>query len=216
MKITLVAFATALTLGLSAQAGVLKLEPGTKSNNGINVSKGGTATVDGKTYDVTTVGAGLRSKKVLLANVKVYVAQLLVSSPERFSHKDDDALKSLDDSQTVAIQMTFLRSVDAAKVQVSFREALDVNKVNTGAEDIKKFLAAVNNGGDANADKALTIVISKNSDGSETLVYEDTAGHQTVVAGTKGLTQKIFAIWLGVPSDDGVSKLKNDLIHGSL
>src|SRR5207253_11327692 len=130
MKTAFIAFATTLALGLSAQASLLKLDAGQKSDNGVNVSTGGTATIDGKDFDLKTVGSGLRSKKVLLLNVKVYVAQLLVSSPNTFVHKDADALKSLDDSQTVAIQLSFLRTVGADKVQVSFRDAFDANGVN--------------------------------------------------------------------------------------
>ena len=87
----------------------------------------GTASIDGKDFDLTTVGSGLRSKKVLLANVKVYVAQLLVSSPNSFVRKDREALKSLEDSQTVAMQLSFLRTVEAEKVKISFKEGLPMS-----------------------------------------------------------------------------------------
>jgi hypothetical protein len=202
-------------LSLSANAALLKLEPGQNNNNGVNISKSGAATLNGNTYELTTVGSGLRSKKVLLANVKVYVAQLLVSSPERFSRTNADALKSLEDSQTVAIQLTFLRSVDADKVQVSFRDAFDANKIDINTQAMKQFLSAVQNGGDALDGKTLTIATTKNSDGSEVLVYEDSNGKQTTIKGNKGLTHDIFAIWLGTPADDGVANLKKSLLQGN-
>lgn len=213
MKTALMALVSTLSLALSAQASLLKLAPGSRANNGVNVSSGGTATIDGQNYALTTVGYGLRTKKVLIANIKVYVAQLLVSSPARFVHTDADALSSLEDSQTVALQMQFLRTVDAQRVQVSFRDALDANKVDVNTPAIKQLLTAVANGGDALADKALTVVINKNSDGSETLVYEDASGRQTKIKGDKNLTRSVFSIWLGVPSDDGVAALKTQLIH---
>jgi len=213
MKTAFFALVATLAMSMTSHAELLKLSAGDKSNNGINVSKTGAATIDGKTYDLTTVGAGLRSKKVLLINVKVYVAQLLVSSPTRFVRTDTGALKSLDDSQTVAIQMAFLRTVDASTVQVSFRDALDTNKVNSASPSIKKFLDAVAAGGDALENKTLTIVINKNSDGTETLVYEDSTGKQTKIVGNKGLTQSIFSIWLGTPDDDGVANLKAALLQ---
>jgi hypothetical protein len=213
MKTTFFAFFTTLTLSFASQAALLKLDPGQKSNNGINVSAGGVATVDGHAYKLNTVGSGLRSKKVLLANIKVYVAQLLVSSPNSFVRKDNEALKSLEDSQTVAIQLAFLRTVDAAKVQVSFRDALDANKVDINQGAIKQLLSAVNNGGDANSGGTFTFVVNKNSDGSETLVYEDTAGKQVEIKGDKGLTHDVFSMWLGVPADDGIANLKSSLIH---
>lgn len=213
MKTAILAFATTLALGLSANASLLKLTPGQKSNNGVTISTGGTATVDGQSIDLTTVGSGLRNKKVLLANVKVYVAQLLVSKPNSFVHKDDEALKSLDDSDTVAMQLYFLRSVDADKVKVSFRDAFDANKVDVNDAAIKALLNAVASGGDATANGTLTFVGHKHSDGSETLVYEDTAGKQTVIKGDKGLTHDVFSMWLGNPDDDGVAALKTSLVH---
>lgn len=213
MKTAIIALATTMALGFSANAALLKLEPGQKSNNGVTISKGGTATIDGKEHELTTVGSGLRSKKVLLASVKVYVAQLLVSSPNAFVRKDGEALKSLEDSQTVAIQLSFLRSVEAEKVKVSFRDAFDVNRVDINSPAIKALLAAVEKGGDATANGTLTFVTNKHSDGSETLVYEDTAGKQAVIKGDKGLTRDVLSMWLGNPADDGIANLKKSLLQ---
>lgn len=208
---TLTFVAVALSLSV-AQAGILQLEKGTRSVEGINISKSAQVTLNGKTDTLGTVGAGLRWKKVLLAKVKVYVAQVMVSSPDRFVKKDHDALKSLDDSETVAIQLTFLRTVDAATVQSSFHEALSVNNVDMNNEAIKNFLTAVSQGGDATSGNNLTVVIQKHSDGSESLVYEDSTGKQSKVDGAKGLTQKIMSMWLGTPADAGVASLKSDIL----
>lgn len=212
MKFAFMTFAMALALGFSAEASVLKLEAGSKSTNGVTISKSGVAEIDGQTYELTTVGSGLRSKKVLLANVKVYVAQLLVSRPTSFVRKDSEALKSLEDSQTVAMHLSFLRTVDADKVQVSFRDALVANHVKILEPEIKKFLAAVSAGGDASANHSLVIVTNKNSDGSETLVYEDTQGRETKITGPRGFTHDIFSIWLGASADDGIAALKRSLL----
>lgn len=201
----------ALSLSV-AQAGILQLEKGTRSVEGVNISKSAQATLNGKTETLGTVGAGLRWKKVLLAKVKVYVAQVLVSSPDRFVKKDHDALKSLEDSETVAMQLTFLRTVDAPTVQSSFHEALSVNNVDIENAAIKKFLTAVAQGGDATSGNSMTIVLQKHSDGTESLIYEDCNGKQSKVDGEKGLTQKIMSIWLGTPADAGVASLKADIL----
>lgn len=206
--------APVLVLAVSqSQAGLLKMEKGSRSIEGINISKSAVASVDGKESQLGTVGAGLRWKKVLLTKVKVYVAQLLVSSPARFIKKDHEALKSLADSDVVALQMSFLRTVEADKVQTSFRDALAANKVDLSSSAIKTFLGAVQKGGDATAGGHLTILIKKYSDGSEALIYEDTNGKQTTIMGGRGFTEQIFSIWLGHPSDDGVAALKNDLLR---
>ncbi|HEX7675192.1 MAG TPA: hypothetical protein VF412_13540 [Bdellovibrio sp.] len=209
------ALSSIILSGAFAQASLLTLDKGARAIEGVNISKGAHATVDQTKVDLVTVGGGLRWKKVLLVKVKVYVAQLMMTSPDRFVKKDKEALKSLDDSDTVAIQLAFLRTVDAATVQSSFRDALSANKVDMTSGAVKTFLNAVKNGGDATSGGTLTILIHKHSDGSETLVYEDSAAKQTVIKGDKGLTQKILAIWLGVPSDDGVASLKSDLLSSN-
>ncbi len=213
MKVAFLALMTTLSLGFSAHAALLKLTPGPNSNNGVTISTGGTATIDGKDFDVSTVGSGLRSKKVLVANVKVYVAQLLVSSTNAFVRKDAEALKSLEDSQTVAMQLTFLRSVEADKVKVSFRDAFDANNVDINNPAIKQLLTAVEKGGDATSGGTLTFVANKHSDGTETLIYEDTAGKQVTVKGDRGLTHDVFSMWLGNPADDGIAALKKSLLQ---
>jgi len=213
MKTAFIAIVTTLSLGFTANAALLKLEPGQKSNNGVTISQGGVATIDGKSFDLTTVGSGLRSKKVLLANVKVYVAQLLVSRPNAFVRKDGEALKSLEDSQTVAMQLSFLRTVEAEKVKISFRDAFDANGVNINSPSIKALLTAVESGGDATVNGHLTFVANKHADGTETLIYEDTTGKQVVIKGDKGLTHNVFAMWLGQPADAGVANLKKSLLE---
>ncbi|WII72075.1 hypothetical protein QJS83_16560 [Bdellovibrio sp. 22V] len=202
-----------LALTLHAEASLLKLEKGARSIEGVNISKSAEVTLGSEKSALGTVGGGLRWKKVLFSKVNVYVAQVLVSSPERFIKKDKEALKSLEDSSITAIQMTFLRTVEADKVQTSFRDALSVNKVDLKNTTIKTFLDAVKNGGDAASGGSLTVLVQKHSDGSETLIYEDTAGKQTKIKGDRGLAHDIFAIWLGTPADDGVAALKNDLLR---
>lgn len=204
---------TLLTLSLTSNAALLQMEQGTRTIEGVNIAKSAQGKLDSKKIELGSVGAGLRWKKVLLMKVKVYVAQLLISSPERFVRKSTEALKSLDDSESVAIQLSFLRSVDADTVQSSFRDALSANKVDMQNPSVKAFLDAVRLGGDADAGSSLTILVTKHSDGSESLIYEDTAGHLTRINGDKGLSQKVFSIWLGTPADDGVASLKNDILN---
>ena len=159
-----------------------------------------------------SVGAGLRDKKVVLVNVKVYVGQLFVSNLETFKKTDTDALNSLSDQKAAAIQLHFLRDVDSENVRNSFRDALKNNSVNLEDTSVKAFLNAVVAGGEAQKGKVMTVLAFKNDDGTETVVYENTAGKATEVKGPAGLMKNIFAIWLGKPSDDGVKKLKSSIL----
>lgn len=214
-----VTMALAFAMAATANASLLTLEKGNSAIAGVNLAKSATAAVgaDKANVTLTNVGAGLRNKKVLFTNVKVYVTQLLVSSPTRFAKgKMNEALKSLDDSSTVALMLSFVRDVEAEKVQTAFRDGLIANKVDFKDPAIAAFLKAVETSGDASDGKSMVILMNKNSDGTEELSYEPTNGNVTVVKGEKGLTQKIMSIWLGVPADSGLETLKDSIINGTL
>lgn len=159
-----------------------------------------------------SIGSGLRSKKVLLVNVKVYTGQLFVSDLSKFKKNSSEALNSLSESGPVAFRLSFHRDVDAEKVQNSFKDALVVNKVDLKKTEIQSFLMAVKNGGEAKEGKHLTIFGSKKSDGNETLTYEDANQKSTAINGGPGLIKDVFAIWLGTPVDDGIEKLKAEIL----
>jgi hypothetical protein len=203
-----------LLFSQAAFSGVLQTQAGTKQMEGITLSKSATYSSGTGNVELQMVGAGLRKKKVLVVTAKVYVAQLFLSSPQAFKRTDSEALASASSSQVAAMQLTFLRDVEAAKVQTSFVDALQANNVNTQQADVRDFLAAVNNSGDAKAGKNLTIVVSKDSAGNETLIYEDTVGKVSTVKGTPGLSQKVLSIWLGRPADKELGEAKAQILSG--
>lgn len=177
----------------------------------IKLPLAGTLTTEGETLKLSSVGSGLRVKKVVFVNVKIYAGQLFVADLGTFKKSEGEALSSLKEQKAVAIQMHFLRDVDADNVQKSFKEALKVNNVNTDDASVKEFLDAVSKGGEAKEGKALTVTGVKTKEG-ETLSYETTSGQVTHIKGAPGLIEKIFSIWLGKPSDDGVAQLKKSIL----
>lgn len=204
-----------VAISLAAQSSfgsILQSQPGTKSVEGINVAKTAEADVDGTKTTLTTVGAGLRTKKVVVMTVKVYVAQVLAAEPEKFARTDQGALDSIATQPAAAVQLTFLRSVDAATVQSSFKDALVANKVALNKAEIGAFLSAVSTSGDAQDHKTLTIATSTSAAG-DVVVYEGTQGQATTIRGPKGFARDVLSIWLGTPSDDGVAKLKAQLLQ---
>lgn len=210
----------ALVLGLVlvnslAFANVLTLEGEDKTIEGVKIAKSGVIENEGQKYPVGLVGAGLRAKKVLIANVKVYVAQLLASDPTKFVRAETEALHSLENMQGVAIQMLFLRTVEAEKVQVSFQDALIANQADLKALYIKEFLNAVAKGGDAVEGKTLTVVALKNTDGTETVIYENSAGQAQKINGPVGFSTQVLSIWMGKAADTGVAALKSQIINYS-
>ncbi|XGC82306.1 chalcone isomerase family protein [Bdellovibrio bacteriovorus] len=211
MKHILVATLVTLMASVSMAALLTPSGAGPKVE-GISLPATVSATTEGQTSSLSSVGAGLRSKKVVFVNVKVYVGQLFVSNPESFKKSDAEALTSLKSQKAAAIQLHFLRNVEADKVQQSFAEAFKANKVNTDDAGVKQFLTAVTQGGEAKEGKALTILGTKLADNTEVISYESTAGTVSEIKGGAGLIEKVFSIWLGKPSDDGVADLKKSIL----
>ncbi len=214
MKSVLLSLVVALA-AVTVNASILTTTPGKNDIAGVNVAKEATLNVNNQALPLELIGAGLRSKKVLFANVKVYVAELFSSDAAKFVRTESDALTSLDSSRTIAMQLNFVRTVDADKVQTSFRESFEANKIDMNEPSIAAFLKAAKAGGEAVDGKALLIASTKNADGTETIYYETTSGQVTTVAATAGTTKKIMSIWLGRSADDNLVKLKADLISGN-
>jgi len=209
----LIASLVTLLLSVSASAALLTPEGSSAEKvEKIALPSSASANVDGESLKLTAVGAGLRAKKVVFVNVKVYVGQLLVSSPETFKKSDAEALGSLKDQKAVAVQMHFLRDVDAENVQKSFKEAFKTNKIDIEDASVKQFLDSVAKGGEAKEGKALTVLGAHLKDGSEAVLYETTSGNLSQIKGSAGFIEKIFSIWLGKPADDGVAQLKKSFL----
>ncbi|MFN3453835.1 MAG: chalcone isomerase family protein [Pseudobdellovibrio sp.] len=198
-----------MVMGLSAQADLLTLSGGAKQIEGLTLNE--SATIAGTDVTMSLVGAGLRSKTVLFVPNKVYVTELFATEASNYS-RNQDALKSLEQSRSVAIRMTFLRNVDAPTVASSYRDALIANSVSLNDAAISAFLSNVAKGGDALKAKSLIILLTNNADGSVTLQYEDTQGQLSTVVGPHQLQQQILSIWLGVPADSGLKTLKESLL----
>jgi hypothetical protein len=199
-------------LPLNSFAGLIELQGTPAKKEKINIFPKATTNVAGETISMTSIGSGIRSKKVVFVNVNVYVGQLLVSNPESFNLAETEALSSLKNQKTSAIILNFLRDVEAEKVQNSFKEALVANKVNLEETSIRQFLEAVTKGGVAQNGKTIVLVGSRLKDGQELISYESSTGSIVEIKGSSGLIEKIFSIWLGNPADEGIANLKKSLL----
>lgn len=205
-------FITCLSFLLTFTAQAALLEPSTsdKTLEGVKLAEKADVLVGKKKQGLTMVGAGLRYKKVVFVKAKVYVGQLFVSNPAKFERTEAGALDSLSHSNTIAMQMTFLRDVDAKTVQEAFSGALKENEVKeTGA--VAKFLDAVKAGGGAKDGKAL-VVMGVRSPAGETVTYEDADGKVVTINGGAGFIRDVFSLWLGKPADSGVENLKKEIL----
>lgn len=207
-------FATALLVTTLAQASLLTFEQGSKQLENVNLSP--SASINDTNGQPTTLkldllGAGLRSKTVLFVAAKVYVLQLFSDNKTTFS-RDANALKSLvDNSKSVALKISMLRTVSASSLAVSFKEALAANGYAIDT-DLSAMLSIVEKGADGLQGKELTMMMIKGQDSKVNVYYEDAKGVQKSFVGSADAMTKILSIWLGKPADDGLKNLKENLI----
>ena len=203
-----------VVLAAAAQADLLTLTDGSQAKSGVNISTGAVASINGLAIPLTTVGSGLR-RKVVVFKLEVYVAQLMVDDASRFVKTEADALASLDKVGTVALRMTFVRDVPATKMATAFQDGFNANAINSKSTELTEFLAKVGQAGDAKAGGSLTLLITRNADGTTAVAYENlkngTSTIQTLV-GTQNTMHEIMAIWLGKPSDKELGELKAEML----
>lgn len=195
-----------------ASAGVLSVERGSRSIEGVNLGSSATLNLGGSTK-LDYIGAGLRTKKVLVSTVKVYVAQIFMDNAGKFVRTDSGATASISDMKAGAVRLTFLRNVDAPTVQTSFKDAFNANGVDVNNKGVAEFLAAVRAGSDASQGKSMNIAMKREGAGV-TLVYENTKGGSSTIKGDSGLFKAVMSIWLGNPADSGLATLKSSILSG--
>ena len=199
-----------LAISIQAQAGLLELTAGSNKVEGVSVSSSAKMTTP-TPATLTTFGAGLRAKKVVFVNVKVYVGEFFVA--DKASFKKDQALTSVAQQPAAAIRLHFLRDVDSANIEKSFIEALSANKVDAKDAAIAEFLAAVRGGGEAKENSSMTIAAQKVG-ADEFIHYESPSGKLSSIKGSAGFIQKIFSIWFGQPADSGIADLQSSILKG--
>lgn len=213
MKKTL--FAVILTLSTLAQAALLTYEAGPKKLNEVVLNKAAVVNdAAGKptALRMDLLGAGLRTKTVLVVEAKVYTLQLFSDNKAGFS-RDANALTSLvKNSNRVALKLDMLRTVSASSLSGSLKDALTANGYAIDAE-LTNVLSIFEKSAEATQGKSVSVLLVKDTAKNKTnMYYEDTKGALQSMVGSPELMTKILAIWLGTPVDDGIAKLKTSLL----
>lgn len=209
-------FSLVLAASVASQAApLLSFEAGNQTNNGIVLNK--TATINDASGNPTALkmdllGAGLRSKTVLVVEAKVYVMQLFSDNKAAFS-RDSNALTSLvQNSSRVALRMDMLRTLTASSLATAMKEALVANNYQIDAE-LTNILSLFEKSADATQGKSINLLLVKDPKNNKLNVYyEDTKGVLQSVVSSPDVMTKLLSIWLGTPADDGLAKLKASLL----
>ena len=191
-----------------AFADLLTLTPSQVNEKGVNVAASASLEVAGVAYPLTSVGYGLRWKKVFGVPVDVYVGQVFATDASVVVRDEVQLLKTVTDQKAVAINLNFLRDVKVSDIVSSFEAGLEANEVGDDA-DVDAFLDIAEKAGNATAGKSLIVTFVKNDDGTETLTYANTgSGFQESYVGKAGFAQQVYSAWLGNPSDEGIGAFK--------
>lgn len=199
-----------LLLPLLAFAAEPKLQLGSQKIEGVTLADAGEFPLGDASLSLKRASAGLRYKKVVFVKAKVYVAQLFLADPGKYKRSEAEALPSLAEQKGLAMRLTFLRDVDAKKIEGAFREGLEESGIKDDPE-MKGFLAAALAGGESKTDSTILVVADRPAAGKERLAYTGPNGKTTVLESSGGLINKVFSLWLGKMSDSGLESLKKDL-----
>lgn len=212
MKKTKLLFAlSTFILVPNAFGGVLTLEDSASKVNGVTISKGGKMVVEGRTTNLITVGAGVRSK--LGGLVKVYVGELLVNDKNKYACSEAKSLESLKDLNGIAVKMTMQYSITEEDLEKAFTDGFENNNI-TETPAIKAFVAAVKAGGKPVSGSKLAFTGEKISATEEVVTYENAAGKAVSIKGTAGFVRSVFSLWLGnAGSDNGLKNVRNNFVN---
>ena len=213
MKLS-IALASFIVFSQISYANILTLDLSDKSIESVKLARSASLKSESKDTKLDFIGAGLRLKKVLVANVKVYVAQLLADNAGKFVRSNDGALKSINEMETIAFTLSFLRDVDGPTVSKAFEDSFDANNVDINNQAIASFLNAVKVSGQADNGKTMTIVLRKIENSKVEISYEATNGKLTKIVGDASAFSSIASIWLGESADAGLANLKSAIIKG--
>jgi hypothetical protein len=169
----------------------------------------------GPVIPMTTIGSGLRKKKILLVTFRVYTARFFVSAADaaKFERAPTRALESLDSIPAVAMHLTFERSVSPQQLGDSLDAAMNANgydvKHDTDLQALSKairFSDAIPSGSTA---ILAAIRVDQNTD---LVVYQSPSGAIASVRGRSGLKRALMSAWFGKPADGGLRGLRDEIL----
>lgn len=162
---------------------------------------------EGKKVPFYLTGAGVRTKKVVLLKVDVYVAASYLDQKGGISKQNP--MQTISQSRGKAMVLTFLRDIDKEKIRETFTEALLNNDVDIQLPEVKKFLTGVQF--DIKEKDQWVFLGYRMPEGSEMLLLETPKGK--IEGKGKNLATQFWKMWFQKPIDNGVESLKEKLLN---
>jgi hypothetical protein len=205
LALTLAAFAMAPS---AFAASVLTVVNDGKSLDNVAVSKSGTLLVEGRTSQLVTMGAGIRTATL---GIHAYEGEVLVDNKDKYDCRGA-SLASLKDQKAVVIRINVLFSFGKSKLVEALESGFEANDVDAEDADVRAVLAKIQAGPDAPRGAVILFAGEKLPDGTEALTYEN-QGKAVTVKGKAGLVKNIMSLWLGKTDDSGLKNLNKNLTN---
>ena len=221
MSVLLAAVTLAVGLSATAQAeDTLKKDvgylmtslPGSEKFEEVMLLNSRTLTVNGTATVIKEISHGLRKKAIFgLVPVRVYVAELLATHPEKLIRTESGFLPSVKAAAPVQLHLTFLRDLPGRKVSESFKEGLEANKINvrkltSELNQVLEQIAAIQE-----FKKGQSFSVTAIWTGSQGAILLEDSEKIKVIPGSDEFIQQIFSIWFGKPADGKLTELRKEL-----
>ena len=164
---------------------------------------------------MTTIGGGLRKKKVLFAAFRIYAARFLVSAGDaaKFERTPGRALDSLDQVPAVAMHLTFERSVSPQQLSDSLNAAMTANGYDVkGDADLRALARAIGSTGEIPSGSVCILAAVRVDPDTDLVVYQSPSGTISSVRGRSGFKHALMSAWFGKPADAGLRALRDDIL----
>jgi hypothetical protein len=169
---------------------------------------------DGPSIPMTTIGTGLRKKKIMFVTFSVYSARFLVATSDapKFERTSVDALGSLDGISAAAMYLTFERSVSAQQLSDSLSAAMNVNGYSVnGNPDLLALAKTISATGSIPSGSVCVLAALRVDSVTDLVVYQAPSGTIASIRGRTGLKRALMSAWFGKPADGGLRALRDEI-----
>jgi hypothetical protein len=160
-----------------------------------------------KTFqELFLTGAGVRTKKVVLVKVDVYVGANYLDNGKGISA--ENPMAAIAGSKLKVMLMTFLRDIDNEKIRDSFSDALKGNGIDIEKVPYKNFLGSMRF--DIKEKDRWAFIGMPDAKGAQRVILETPRG-QIEGSGAE-FADDIWKMWFQKPMDGGLEDLKEKLL----
>lgn len=206
------------TSATSASAHILDLAPSGTTLGGAPVATSGRTSVGGRTHSLPVMAKGLYKKRIFFASVTVYLTQVLTRGSVTIEGQSaPNALEALAEEDIWAATLHFVRDVDAATINSTFREILQANANQSTQATVDSMLAVIGQLGDVVSGQSLHIVGERLPGGTEVVSIQNTTNgraHSTrFPAGDRSLRLALSLMFGAGPDGDAdFQRMQDDIL----